>query len=149
MNELDGRILEKIQSSFPIDERPFRVVAEQLGTEEEVVISRIRALQESGIVRRIGPVFDYRFLGYVSTLCAAEVDEGEVEQVTEFVNSFEEVTHNYIREHEFNMWFTLVAASRVRIKEIVDLIAGREGVARIVSLPSEQTFKIKVHFLVT
>jgi siroheme decarboxylase len=146
LDDLDRRLLEVSQSGFPITERPFQVLAEQVGCSEEEVLERMRWLQASGTVREVGPVFDLWKLGYTSTLCAARVREPFVEQVAETVNAYAEVTHNYLRDDPLNMWFTLIAPSEERIEAILDRIRKEEGVEEVLSLPAERMFKIKVHF---
>ncbi len=146
LDELDRRILDVVQAEFPLEARPFRALAEQVGSTEEEVLERIRKLQERGVIRQIGPVFDLKRLGHTSTLCAAKVSPEAVERVASFVNRFDEVTHNYLRDHEFNMWFTVIAPSKDRIEAILERVRAEEGVVEAVSLPAERTFKINVHF---
>ena len=143
---LDRRILELVQAEFPLESRPFKTLAERAGSTEEEVLARIRQLHEIGVVRQLGPVFDLRRLGYTSTLCALRVLPEHVESMAAFVNTFDEVTHNYLRDHEFNLWFTLIAPSEERIEAILDSIRAQEDVREVVSLPAERTFKINVHF---
>jgi DNA-binding Lrp family transcriptional regulator len=146
LDELDRRLLDVIQSDFPIERRPYRLLAEQLGASEEDVLSRVRRLTEQGVIRRIGPVFNLRGLGGVSTLCAARIAGDKVDEAAAAINEFEEVTHNYLREHQYNVWFTLVAASRERIDGILREIESIDGVEGVISLPATRTFKINVHF---
>ena len=143
---LDKRILEVSQSEFPIAERPFQVLAEQVGCSEDEALERLRRLQASGTVREVGAVFDLRKLGYTSTLCAARVQDPFVEQVADTVNAYVEVTHNYLRDDPLNMWFTLIAPSEERIEAILDSIRKEEGVEEVLSLPADRMYKIKVHF---
>lgn len=146
LDDLDRRILECIQAEFPIDRRPFQTLADQLASTEQEVLARVRRLSEAGVIRRLGPVFNIRGLGFASTLCAASVDPASVDDVAAAINAHEETTHNYLREHAFNMWFTLVAPSRERIDTILDSIRPLPGVQRLISLPAEKMFKINVHF---
>lgn len=146
MDDVDRHILEVAQSAFPVEPRPFEALAAKIGIGEEEALERIRRLQEAGVIREVGPVFNLRKLGYTSTLCAARVAESCVEHVAGLVNSFAEVTHNYLRDDPFNMWFTLIAASNERIEEILERIRREPGVAEVISLPAERMFKINVHF---
>ena len=146
LDDLDRRILQVVQSGFPVESRPFQTLAASVESTEEEVIARMRQLQESGVIREVGPVFNLQQLGYTSTLCAAQVAEPFVESVAAFINGLHEVTHNYLRDDPFNMWFTLIAPSQERIDTILDRIRGEEGVAEVLSLPAERLFKIKVHF---
>lgn len=143
---LEGRILDRIQADFPIESRPFRALAAELGCTEDDVLSGIQELVRTGLVRRLGPVFDLKRLGHTSTLCAARAAPQAVEAVADFISSFDEVTHNYERDHAFNIWFTLIAPSHERIDAILETIRAREGVEQVLSLPASRTFKIKVRF---
>ena len=145
MDNLDRQIIEVVQNEFPIEPRPFQALAERLGTTEQEVLARIAKLQEQRVIREIGPVFELKRLGYISTLCAAKVAAEAAENVAGFLNEFAEVTHNYLRAHEYNIWFTLIASSQERIEEILERVRGHEGVADAVSLPAERTFKIAVN----
>ncbi len=146
LDDLDRRLLERIQSDFPLAPEPFRLLAEQLGTSADDVLQRVRRLQESGTIRQIGPIYDLKRLGFTSTLCAARVAPDCVEKAAEFINGFQEVTHNYLREHAFNVWFTLIVPTEDQIEVLLDCIRRVEGVEEAVSLPAERMFKIKVHF---
>ena len=146
LDDLDRRILEVIQSELPLEPRPYEALAARVGSTQETVINRIRQLQEGGVIRELGPVFDLRKLGYTSTLCAARVAEPFLDHVADLVNGFGEVTHNYLRNDPFNMWFTLIVPVEGRIEEILDQIRDEEGVGEVISLPAERIFKIKVHF---
>jgi len=146
LDDLDRRLLDRIQRDFPVEPRPFETLARELGTDEAAVIARVRAFHDAGLVRQIGSVFDLKRLGYTSTLCAAKVAADAVDAVSDRINAYPEVTHNYLREAEFNMWFTLVAPSEERMGEIVEEIRVLPGVEEVISLPAERTFKINVHF---
>lgn len=146
LDELDRRILDRVQSEFPLERRPFEALAQQVGSTEEEVLRRLRRLQEDHVIREIGPVFDLTRLGYTSTLCAAKVAQEAIERVAAFISRFAEVTHNYLRDHEFNLWFTVIAPSKERIEAVLKQVRAQSGVAEVVSLPAERTFKIKVHF---
>ncbi|MEA3487477.1 MAG: AsnC family transcriptional regulator, partial [Thermodesulfobacteriota bacterium] len=104
MDRLDRKILNIIQREFPLDARPFKVLGVQVGIDEDDVLERIRRLKNNGIVRRIGAVFDTGNLGFTSTLCAAKVSADRLEQFVGVVNSYRGVTHNYLRDHEYNVW---------------------------------------------
>ena len=106
IDDTDRAILNRIQSRFPIASRPYLVVAQELGLKEDEVIRRITNLKKSGIIRRIGANFVPGRLGFVSTLCAARVPQKKIAEFSEIVNRYPGVTHNYRRDHEFNIWFT-------------------------------------------
>lgn len=146
LDSVDRRILDAIQSGFPLESRPFQVLGESLGLSEEEALRRVREMQSQGVIREVGAVFELRNLGYTSTLCAAEVAPESIGPVAEFINSFPEITHNYLRDHSFNMWFTVIARSPEHIGRILERIRAEQGVSRVISLPQKRLFKIKVHF---
>jgi DNA-binding Lrp family transcriptional regulator len=146
MDDTDRLILNEIQSRFPIDVRPYQVLAERLGLDEDEIIRRVQTLKDDGIIRRIGGNFNSRTLGYTSTLCAASVPEGKMDAFTSAVNDQPGITHNYTRDHHYNVWFTLIAPSSAGIREILDDITRQTGVTDLISLPAEKIFKIKVDF---
>jgi siroheme decarboxylase len=145
LDELDKAILNEIQSHFPIVSRPYAEVGGRVGVPEAKVIRRVQAMMASGVIRRIGANFTSRKLGYTSTLCAARVPEEQLEHFVEVVNRYPGVTHNYLRRHHFNVWFTLIAESSERLEQILAEIKEASGV-EVLSLPAEEVFKIKVDF---
>jgi DNA-binding Lrp family transcriptional regulator len=142
----DRKILNEIQRNFPITHRPFLALARRLGMKEAEILERVQRLKGAGIIRRIGASFSARAVGFSSTLCAAKVPPGKVEEFVSVVNSYPGVTHNYEREGDFNLWFTLIAPSRKRIEEILAAISRRTGVRPILDLPATKTLKIAVDF---
>ncbi len=145
LDDLDRAILNEIQSHFPIVSRPYAEVGRRLGAPEEEVIRRVQAMQEAGVIRRLGANFTSRKLGYTSTLCAARVPPEALDRFVAEVNRHPGVTHNYLRRHRFNVWFTLIAPSEDRLNEILSEITRATGI-QILSLPAQEVFKIKVDF---
>lgn len=146
MDEIDKTIINRIQSDFPIDSRPYRVIAHELGLEEDLVIERVKEMKAQGIIRRIGGNFVPHKVGFVSTLCAASVPEDKIENFAKVVNSYPGVTHNYQRENHFNIWFTFIAPSREAIEQNLADIANKTGVDTILNLPATKVFKIRAQF---
>lgn len=146
MEEKEAKLLNVIQDKFPLESRPFLTLANQLDMTEEEVIEIIRLLKEKGYIRRIGGVFDSKNLGYSSTLCAMEVPEDRIEEVTSIVNSYSGVTHNYLRNNKYNMWFTLTAPSIKKLEIVIDEIKSKTKIENLIVLNSTNTFKIKVNF---
>ena len=146
MDELDKTILNRIQTRFPLTPRPFESIAQELGTTEKEVLARVSRLKEIGIIRRIGGNFVPGKVGFVSTLCTAQVPEEKVELFARTVNTFSGVTHNYLRENSFNVWFTFIAPSRDVIRDNLAEIAKKTGVKGILNLPATHVFKIKAKF---
>jgi DNA-binding Lrp family transcriptional regulator len=146
LDAADKAIINRIQSDFPIDARPYRVIADDLDLAEDDVISRVRTLKEAGIIRRIGGNFVPHKVGFVSTLCAAKVPEDRIDAFADVVNRYAGVTHNYQRENEFNIWFTFIAQSREEIQVNLDRIAEETRVDTILNLPATRVFKIRAQF---
>ena len=145
MDDYDKQILNIIQSSFPVDARPYAVVGDQVGLTESEVLARVRKLKGEGVIRRMGANFGSRELGWKSTLCGAEVPENLLEAFVAEVNSHPGVTHNYLRAHKFNVWFALIAPTAEDIESVLADITAKTGV-EIMNLPASKLFKIKVDF---
>ena len=149
MDKFDKSLLNMLQDSLPVCSRPYAVVAERLGVSETQVLNRIRALKEEGYIRRIGTFFDSEHLGYAGTLIALSVAEGQMEKVALFVNKYAGVTHNYERDGEFNLWFTLLTQNKTEERQILAEIRALPGVQKMMNLPSSQKYKINVTFRLT
>ncbi len=146
MDKTDKTILNEIQLDFPISPRPYQELGKRLNLSEKEVINRIRQLKNEGIIRRIGGNFDSSRLGFTSTLCAARVPEKEITHFAEVVNRYPGVTHNYLRNHHFNIWFTFIAEDMARIENALKEIIEETGVTEILNIPAVRTFKINVKF---
>ena len=146
MDRLDRDILNRIQSKFPIQSRPFKVLAEEFSISETEMIARVNRLKNMGYIRRIGASFDSRNLGFTSTLCAARVPTEEVEDFVKVLYSYPGITHNYRRTHEYNIWFTFIAESKEQLKECIDEISEKTGIRDILNLPAKKVFKVIVEF---
>jgi DNA-binding Lrp family transcriptional regulator len=146
MDNIDKAILNRIQSDFPIASRPFEAIGQELDLSEEQVIERVRALKEQGIIRRIGANFVPGKVGFVSTLCAAQVPMETIDHFAQVVNRYPGVTHNYQRDNDFNVWFTFIARSREEIETNLARISDETGVETILNLPATKVFKIRAQF---
>ncbi len=146
MDDIDRRLLNTIQSDFPINERPYDVLGERLGMSPDEALSRVRALVDAGIIRKLGPSFDTRRLGHVSALVAAKVRPDRLQEAARIVSEYPEVTHNYGRDFEYNLWFTLVCESDGRLDALIEEIKSKAGILSIHKLPAQRVFKIKVDF---
>jgi DNA-binding Lrp family transcriptional regulator len=146
MDDKDRAILNEIQSDFPISTRPYSEVGERVGLSESQVLERVKRLKTDGVIRRIGGNFDSKSLNFRSTLCAAKVPEEDVENFVQVVNAYPGVTHNYQRNHDYNVWFTFIAPSMSYIEGALDEISRATGVTEIINLPAVKRFKIKVDF---
>lgn len=146
MDDTDRRLLNRIQSDFPISPRPYARIGEELGIAEKEVIERMARLKACGIIRRIGGNFYPHKLGFVSTLCAAKVPEERQALFAATVNRYPGVTHNYTRENAYNVWFTFIAPSMAEIEHHLRDIVAATGVADIINLPATNVYKIRAHF---
>jgi len=146
MDATDRKLLNLIQEDFPITAQPFAEVAVRIGIDEAEVRERIGRLKAKGIIRRIGAVFDLRKLGFVSTLCAARVPEEKIPAFVDTVNACPGVTHNYRREHEYNVWFTLIAPGEEDLAAALAEIKKKTEIEDILSLRAVKTFKINARF---
>ncbi|MCP3867631.1 MAG: Lrp/AsnC family transcriptional regulator [Gammaproteobacteria bacterium] len=145
MDETDRAIINELQIGFPVCDRPYRTIAEQIGTTEEDLISRLEIMLEQRQLTRFGPMFHAERLGGGLSLCAMRIPDSEYEWVTNQVNSFQEVAHNYARDHEFNMWFVLATETRERIDEVLKLIEAATGY-RVYNMPKQQEFFVGLKF---
>lgn len=146
LSEADRRLLKAMQEGFLPVPNPFEEVGTRLGLTENEVIAGLRRLKESGAIRRLGAIIDSRKIGYTGTLCAMKIPEERIPEAAAVVNSFSEVTHNYVREGDFNVWFTVLAPSSARIEEILDTIKKETNVTELLNLPARRIFKIRVNF---
>src|SRR3989339_343698 len=105
MNKLDSIILNILQENFPLDEKPYDILANRLRIPAELLLERIQRMCEDGLIRRIGVSLDSAKFGFVSTLAAISVPADQVEKAAKVIGGFSEVTHNYLRKDVFNIWF--------------------------------------------
>jgi len=146
MTKLDKCILNRLQQDLPFIKRPWSVIAGELGVEERFLLKRIDFLKKKGIIRRISAVFNPAQLGFVSTLVAIKTAPARIKQVARKLNSYPEVTHNYQRGAEYNLWFTLVAKDSKRIARILAELKKDKDIEEILNLPAIKLFKIEVNF---
>ena len=146
MDPLDEKILKRIEREFPISPYPYRDLAKDIDLCEEEVISRIPRLKKKGIILRIGSFFDSEKLGFKSTLVAMKVPEPRFQEVAKIVNHYPGVTHNYRRDHKFNLWFVLMGKSKREIDETLRKIKSQTGINEILELPKRQLFKLHLNF---
>ncbi|KTG09156.1 heme biosynthesis protein [Haloprofundus marisrubri] len=144
LDAVDAALVDEYQSEFPVVERPFRVVGEELGVSEADALSRVEHLREQGIFRRFGAVLNPPVIGS-STLAAVRAPEERFEEVAEIINGYQQVNHNYRREHEWNMWFVVTAGSRATRDRILDEIEERTG-CEVLNLPMLTDYYIDLEF---
>jgi DNA-binding Lrp family transcriptional regulator len=119
MDEIDTRLVTRLQRGFPVTERPYLDVAAEFGLTEDELITRLEKLLDEGILTRFGPLYQVEQLGGAYSLAAIQVPETDYDRIVELVNAYPEVAHNYRREHAFNMWFVVAAASPAEVKHVL------------------------------
>ena len=127
MDELDRKIINVLQSGFPLTKEPYAEVAAQLGITENELITRLQSLLDNKILSRFGPMYDAQKMGGSFSLVALRVPEENFDAVTEVVNSYSEVAHNYQRDHDFNMWYVIATETPGQIGEVNRDIEQRTG----------------------
>lgn len=145
MDKTDKAILNIINRSFPLEEQPYKIIAERIGSDEHDLIKRVGKMIKSGIIRRTGATIEKHQIGWYSTLCAIDVPSDRIDKYADVVNAYPEVTHNYVRSGHPNCWFTLITPNRSRCCEIIKDIHATLGI-EILDLPAKRIFKIAVGF---
>jgi DNA-binding Lrp family transcriptional regulator len=146
MDALDRQLLDLLQESVPLVPRPFAALGRELELTEDEVLSRTRRLKEAGIIRQIGPIFSSRRLGYHSTLAAFHVEPDRLEEVAALISAHPGVSHNYSRNHVYNLWFTLTLPPYQDLEDEIERLAEEGGIDDYLNLPSLRLFKLGVHF---
>jgi DNA-binding Lrp family transcriptional regulator len=146
LSESDKRLLNAMQGRFPLEPRPYAAVAAEAQMTEDAVIARVRELIDDRIIRQVTPIYDTRRFGYGSMLVAAKVDAEHPWGPAKIVNSHPGVSHNYLRNHEFNMWFTIAVEedSKLGLQGTLDLLQELTGAESIRQLPTLELFKIRM-----
>jgi siroheme decarboxylase len=146
LDDFDRRLLNVMQGAFPIEPRPYGAVARALEVSEERVLARVRELIDDRIIRQVTPIYDTRALGYGSMLVAARVDPEHPWRAAKIVNSHPGVSHNYLRNHDFNMWFTIAVeeGSKLGLQGTLDVLQELTGADSIRQLPTLKLFKIRM-----
>jgi DNA-binding Lrp family transcriptional regulator len=147
LDATDKRLMNLLQSSFPLDPEPFDLVASEAEMERDDVLARTRRLLEGRIIREITPIFDTRALGYESMLVAAKVDSEHPQRAAQIVNSHPGVSHNYLRTHDFNLWFTIATPpdSELGLEGTLEVLMGETGASSMRQLPTLTLFKINMN----
>jgi len=151
VEDLDRQIITELQMDFPISPDPYGIIADRLGIDTETVLQRVQSLLDSGTIRRIGVSVDSRKMGFSSTLAALRVAGSSVESASEIIDTYPEITHSYLRDDEFNVWFTVIAESPERIEDVLAELRVKLNVADpdVLNLPMKQLFKLDARFTPT
>ena len=146
LDELDKKLLNLMQGSFPLEPRPYARVAAMAEVPEDEVLRRVQHLIDERIIRQVTPIFDTRALGYASMLVAAKVDPENPHRAAKIINAHPGVSHNYLRNHEFNIWFTIATEpdSKLGLEGTLRLLAEEAGAESVRQLPTLKMFKIRM-----
>jgi len=148
-DETDKKILQILQDNFPMVKQPYKHVAEQLNLTETQVLNRLQQLSQRGVTTKIGAVIDTSKIGLsAATLVALKVPQDKIDTVANIINQYQGVSHNFLREHQYNVWFTLRAQNQAELTKIIQEITQKAAVdpKDILNLPTKTCFKINVRF---
>ena len=150
MEKIDSKIIQELQDNFPLTEKPYDIIAERLQIPVEQLWQRIQRMLDEGLIRRIGASFDSNKLGFSSTLAAVSVKPEDVDRAAEIIGQFPEVTHSYLRNDAFNIWFTIIAVDNKRIEDILEQIRTTLSLEKseVLNLPVKRLFKLDARFSV-
>lgn len=146
LSSLDRRILNCLQEDIAFVKRPWKAIADRLKIKEEYLLKKIVSLKRQGIIRRISGIFSPRKIDFVSTLVAAKIDPRDIRRVAGRINAYPEVTHNYKRNADYNLWFTLIAPDAQRIAQIISRIKKDKAIQKVAEFPAIKIFKLNVKF---
>lgn len=147
MDDLDRRLINRLQHGLPLVRQPWQILADELESDPQTLRARVQALLDDGTLTRFGPMFDIERLGGAFTLAALSVPEERFDAVAAQLDAMPEVAHNYRREHAWNMWFVLGCATPEGIAETIRRIETQTGLP-VLNLPKEETYHVGLHFSV-
>lgn len=148
MDTIDSQILQELQYDFPLSERAHEVIADRMQISHSELWERVQKMLDEGIIRRMGASFDSNKLGFRSTLAAVSAGPELIHRADKIIGDFAEVTHSYLRNNAFNIWFTLIAIDEKRIEEILEQIRVSLSLdkSQILNLPAKRLFKLDARF---
>jgi DNA-binding Lrp family transcriptional regulator len=146
LDELDKSILNAAQAEFPLVSRPYAAIGDKCGCSEDEVLKRFAVLKSKNIIRQSSAIFDTRALGYKSTLVAMKFDPAQIDAGAEVINAHPGVSHNYKREHLYNLWFTMAVPREANLKRVIDKLHADSGAQDTIILPTLRLYKIGVNF---
>jgi len=143
---MKNELLYQMQHAFPMNIRPFQTIADKLGSTEDKIINLVKELKESSIIRQTSAIFDTKRLGYKSSLVAFKVAQSDINHAAQIINSHPGVSHNYLRNHDYNIWFTIAVApdSKLGLEKTVEILKEQTAAKDSIILPTLKLFKIKV-----
>lgn len=139
LDELDHHIINTLQYGFPISDNPFEETAKTMNITECELITRIEVMLKNGLLTRFGPLFNAENMGGALSLCAMKIPDEDFDKVTQQVNDFAEVAHNYQRTHRMNMWFVLATESLEEKHKTLQLIEQKTGY-KVYDMPKEKEY---------
>ena len=144
--DIENELLFEMQNSFPMTEKPFEALAKTLNITESEVLSMVKKLKDEKIIRQTSAIFDTKRLGYKSSLVAFKVDEDKVDEAARIINAHPGVSHNYLRNHDYNIWFTMAVSpdSKLGLEKTIEILKARTGATDAITLPTLKMFKISV-----
>ena len=145
LDDLDRRIINRLQKSFPLTDRPYQSVAAELDTTEQELLQRLQRLLDDGILTRFGPLFNAERLGGALSLCAMKIPPEKFDEVAAQVNEFDEVAHNYEREHALNMWFVLATETEHEKQQALRRIEQATGYT-VYDMPKQREYYVGLYF---
>jgi DNA-binding Lrp family transcriptional regulator len=146
LDSTDKKILRELQGNLPVVKQPFLEVADRVGISEDEFFERVARLTDDGIIRKFGLRIDSKKVGYKSTLMAMKVASEKLDETAGKLSEYEFVTHNYARDHEYNLWFTIIERDEDALKEAIERIKREVEFDDLLDLPVLQKFKINVRF---
>lgn len=144
LSPLEKLLINRLQNDLPLVSEPFQVIADELGCDESEVISSLQNLLDKGVITRFGPLFDISKKQGAFSLCALKVAQSRIDEVAKLVNSYSQVAHNYLREHEWNMWFVLATSSPQELEDVYQDIVAKSGCVGI-NCPKEKEFFVGLY----
>ncbi len=147
LNEtMENELLFKMQNSFPMIREPFKAIGAELGITEDEILETVHKLKETKIIRQTSAIFDTKRLGYTSSLVAFKVDENKIDEAAKIINAHPGVSHNYLRNHDYNIWFTIAVApdSSLGLDKTIQVLKERTEAHDAITLPTLKMFKISV-----
>ena len=139
MDQIDRAIINSLQTGFPVCNSPYKQVAEELKISEQELLERLKALLDTGILSRFGPMYHAEQMGGALTLAALKVPEQDFDNIADMINAFPEVAHNYAREHTLNMWFVLATETPEQISQVIKSIEAKTGLT-VYNMPKIQEY---------
>jgi DNA-binding Lrp family transcriptional regulator len=144
LSTLEKQLINLLQHGLPVCERPFAQIADEVSSTEQEVIECLNKLRSEKVLTRFGPMFDAASLGGAFTLAALAVPEEDFDFVTEQVNSFDQIAHNYRRDHDFNMWFVIATESAEEIEQVAQAIESKTGL-KVLNVPKLKEFYVNLY----